>query len=840
MPMQKLQREERLHVNDSVRARRQRWRVRDIRSFEQCRLIGLQGIGGLTADRERRVLVPFEHVEPIHESQRVRRVRMRRWRERCRALLADAHPAGALQSARHARIDLVAYQLAPALAVMRGEASRVLIADEVGLGKTIQAGLIISALKAFGAADRALLIVPAGLREQWQGELADRFGVEAAIVDMTCARRRAATLPVGLNPWTTFPVAIASIDYVKRPEVLPALLQCHWDLIVVDEAHGVTPESERHGAVSALAAQASYVVLLTATPHNGDRAAFDALCDLGQANDADRLLIFRRRRCDVAPGHARRVHRMDVRSSAAERRMYERLEQFSRALERERQSDPAAALTLTMLHKRALSSARSLELSVKRRLAVLDSSDPNPLMQLALPLDDGDGERSPADATPGWTWPPLENAERERRLLETLAAAAQQASLRETKLARLRSLLARLQARHEPAIVFTEYRDTLAHVQRALGGRCALIHGGLSRDERRTALDDFQHGRCNVLLATDAAGEGLNLHHNCRVVINLELPWNPMRLEQRIGRVDRIGQRRRVHVFNLIATEVGEQRLFERLAGRIASARSVLGASNPLSVESSERVERLSATETTTTECTGAGAPSPARAYADASPQRASRCGDAWPQAHLETATVRLARFEAEAENERQRLTKARLLCPGGRVPPAADVFGPTIARARKPATRARLGSQLLVIVRQVCEDMAGHVVAARLTSLLVRPRHCPANCTNSDVETLLRSLERELERLDARDWLMQTASTIERFWHTRLSRELSIAGEPGAQSAAESQPGLFDRRLERVEAERLEADRDRNARFRRQRAVMVRRSTVVTGEIRPVLILAS
>ena len=150
------------------------------------------------------------------------------------------------------------------------------------------------------------------------------------------------------------------------------------------------------------------------------------------------------------------------------------------------------------------------------------------------------------------------------------------------------------------AIVFTEYRDTLAHVRRMLATPCAMIHGGLSRDERRAALDDFQQGRCSVLLATDAAGEGLNLHHTCRVVVNLELPWNPMRLEQRIGRVDRIGQTRRVHAFNLIASEVGEERLAERLAARIASARSAVGASNPLCAESGDRIESLSTSDIAT------------------------------------------------------------------------------------------------------------------------------------------------------------------------------------------------------------------------------------------------
>jgi superfamily II DNA or RNA helicase len=807
LAMQELQQQEQPYVNDSVRARRQRWRVRAIRSFESCQLITLRGTGTLNYDQEYRVVAPFERVERIQESQRVRRVRMRGYRRRCRALIAEARPAGALQTALHARIDLVPYQLEPALAIMRGEGSRVLIADEVGLGKTIQAGLIVAELKAFCAADRVLLLVPAGLREQWQSELGERFRIAAAIVDMAGARRRAAALPVDLNPWTTFPLAVTSIDYAKRPEVLPALLQCHWDVVVVDEAHGITPDSDRYRAVFALAARASHVVLLTATPHNGDRAAFDALCSLGQTSDGDPLLVFRRRRVDVAPGHARRVHRVDVRSSAAERRMYERLEQFSRALELERRADPAARLTLTMLHKRALSSAWSLETSVRRRLAVLDSSAANPFVQLALPLDDAGGELSPADEPPGWMWPSLENAERERRLLQSLADAAQQAALRETKIACLMRLLARLHARRESAIVFTEYRDTLAHVRRMLATPCALIHGGLSRDERRAALDDFRQRRCTVLLATDAAGEGLNLHHACRVVVNLELPWNPMRLEQRIGRVDRIGQTRRVHAFNLIASEVGEERLCERLAARIASARSAVGASNPLCEDSGDRIERLSTSEIVT--------------------------------ADLPPAAVPLVRFDAEAESECQRLIEARRHCEDTRFSLAADVNRPWVARARKPITRARLGKHVLVILRQTCDDMAGHTVAARLVPLLIRRDWCAPRGTELDAEALLRRLEPELGRFQD-DWLAQTAATIERFWQRRVARELSIALAADPRDTSESQPGLFDRRVERAQAARLDADRERQAIAERRLAVMARRSTVVLAGIRASLILVS
>ena len=136
----------------------------------------------------------------------------------------------------------------------------------------------------------------------------------------------------------------------------------------------------------------------------------------------------------------------------------------------------------------------------------------------------------------------------------------------------------------EPAIVFTEYRDTLLHLQASLGFPSVTLHGGMTRDERLEAIRHFTHGGGRLLLATDAGGEGLNLQRACRLVVNLELPWNPMRLEQRIGRVDRIGQRRPVHVIHLIARDSDESRVLFRLQSRVARARADIGGADPLGI----------------------------------------------------------------------------------------------------------------------------------------------------------------------------------------------------------------------------------------------------------------
>src|SRR5262249_7128643 len=163
---------------------------------------------------------------------------------------------------------------------------------------------------------------------------------------------------------------------------------------------------------------------------------------------------------------------------------------------------------------------------------------------------------SDADCPPPWpSTLGLADRERERRLLTALLDAAREASGNETKLRRIATLLRRTR---EPLVIFTEYRDTLLHLLPRVAPPTVVPHGGLGREDRAHALRTFASTPEGVLLATDAAAEGLNLHHHCRSVVNLELPWSPSRLEQRIGRVDRIGQSRTVHAFHLVAVATGE------------------------------------------------------------------------------------------------------------------------------------------------------------------------------------------------------------------------------------------------------------------------------------------
>jgi len=768
-PMQELQPV--IRVGDRVRVRRQRWRVVAARAFDSCRLVTLTGLGPFNIGLEQSVLVPFDRIEPLAPSTRIRFVRPQQWRRRCRALIASDTSAGQLRALHHAAIDVLPHQLEPALAVVRGLGSRVLLADEVGLGKTIQAGLIVAELRARGAADRCLVLAPSGLRDQWLSELSDRFALPFIVIDAHTARVRAAQLPAGLNPWTTTPAVITSIDYVKRAEVLPAALASRWDIVVIDEAHGAAPGSDRHHAVAALCRRAPHVILLTATPHNGEREAFEALCGLGSHGEP--LLVFRRDRRAVTLGAGRRVHCVPIASTAAERRMHALLARFAQAVRAEHgDRNRDTWLALTTLHKRALSSARSLQESVQRRLTGLSAAGGDLPDQLTLPLDDDRGELDASDQAPPWTAPALADAGQEQRLLVRIAEAAALAAKDESKLRRLTRLLERLRRMGESAIVFTEYRDTLEHIRRTLGISCTTLHGGMGREERRTALDDFRSGRHTLLLATDAGGEGLSLHDRCRIVINLELPWNPMRLEQRVGRVDRIGQRCCVHAFNLIARDTGELRIFDRLKARIERARNDIGSSDPL--ESSAAGEAAAVQIVL-------GAGEPARSDIERDP----------------SSSRTFVTLTDDAKDERVKALYVRALVRQSRSSLEVDAV-PWLTCARRPVTRMRLDGNTLLILQTVLEDGTGRTIAVRATPIVIDTARRLSRRHVGDARVMLRQLIVEPALLTAAGSLQQSAPVAahERFWRVRLDRERAIATSLTESARVSAfQPGLFDAR---------------------------------------------
>jgi hypothetical protein len=439
-------------IGGLVEVRGEPWRLTQTAAFDGCTILTLEGRDASRAPRRLRVIAPFDRARPITDGRLIRRSRPAVLRAALSAI-AEARPARGLWTAAGAAIDLLPYQLEPALAAIGG-ATRLLLADAVGLGKTIQAGLLLAELRERGWVDRALILCPSGLRATWARELRERFRIDATVLDQAALADTAATLPPGINPWSGHAVTIASIDLVKRPEVLAAVAAEPIDLLIADEAHHLTPGTDRGAAVARLAARAPWCVLVSATPHSGDEAAFTYLTSLGAHGDA--IAVFRRSRQDAGLPSARRSHVLTVTPREDEAALLAAVDEYTRALwvatGRDQQAVRLIAVTLA---RRASSTPLALERTLARRLALLSLQPVEPL-QPRLPWDEEDEEDGAAPdallATPG-----LRSAIEERRIIERMLALARTCGAG-SKIRRISRLLARVR---EPLVVFTEYRDSV-------------------------------------------------------------------------------------------------------------------------------------------------------------------------------------------------------------------------------------------------------------------------------------------------------------------------------------------------------------------------------------------
>lgn len=516
------------------------------------------------------LLEPFDRLHALGSPRGARKVSTGWLRHWVAAWPSTAWPATPVSAPVDLPVALLPHQLSPALAVMGGVSTRVLLADAVGQGKTIEAGVLIRELSSRGAADRVLILTPLTLRDQWRSELAVRCHLDADLVDRAALRARDRQTPAGLNPFQSPGIVLLSLDLAKQPDVLVRLAHHCWDVLVIDEAHGVGGDSARAAAAAALGARARIVVLLTATPHAGDGVAFARLCAIGRLDGEPPPLWFRHR---VWPGVAHgptKTRDISPRRSDDERSCAAALGAYVRRLERT--GMPAACLIALVLRKRLLSSPAALAASLQHRMNCLERPDP-PAGQSSLPFDDEETESGDADQPAVLREAGLADPRTETALLTAAHQAAQRAAASWSKASALRRLL---RSTREQVLVFSEYRDTLLPLAMALSDQTPVVtlHGGSSPAMRATTLAQFADRRARVLMATDVAAEGLNLQHTCRLVVHVELPWSPARLEQRNGRVDRLGQPRRVHVWRLLGDPLHESRIIAALSARLARMRA--------------------------------------------------------------------------------------------------------------------------------------------------------------------------------------------------------------------------------------------------------------------------
>lgn len=609
-----------------VRLRDRRWEVESVRGAGTQTLLELRRADDRPGPRRLTVL---PELEPTLQPEPARALRFElgnpvRLNQLHDALaLTMAHGRGDLLAVEHGRIDVEPYQLVPVVAAMQQPKTRLLVADDVGLGKTIEAGLILMELARRGRADRVLIACPAGLQEQWVEEMAFRFNLAFTKVDSKQWLELRRSYPASVSPWMTVPLAVSSIDYLKNN--LGAISAAPpFDVVIVDEAHHVARAFAGEGRSSAtdrsrlartLADHSRELILLSATPHNGYAESFASVLQLlsphlagddGSLNpELVKPYVVRRLKDDVARGNppqpiSRRnsPQPIAVVPTAREKEIHQRLRGHSkRVLRALRDTDSyyVQAFALEVLRKRALSSPYALLQSLRRRaenlgISPTDHTGKRRLDALhtyrgdvAVPENDlGEIEEIALQGVAAHL--DSDALEEEQRLVRTLLEQVEALTAGDdSKLSRLRGWLEGFRAgrRGERVIVFTEYRDTLDHLEKRVGlGPILRIDGTVPLAKRKAVLDQFAATPGAILLATDAAGEGLNLQEACHVVVHYELPWNPNRLEQRNGRVDRFGQQHIVEISYLYLTDTRDEDILHRLREKLAEITRQLGSSS--------------------------------------------------------------------------------------------------------------------------------------------------------------------------------------------------------------------------------------------------------------------
>ena len=493
---------------------------------------------------------------------------------------------------------------------------RLLFADEVGLGKTIEAGMVIAELKARGRVRRVLIVAPKGVQLQWVSELALHFGEEFVLVGPG-----GVPVDAGINPWTTFDQVVCSVDSIKplsarkgwAPERvvehnrqrLDAIAAAGWDLIVFDEAHHVSGSSDdvaRHRLAVELAAIAPHALLLSATPHSGKSDAFARLLGLLDDRFVHGLPMTRE---FVAPLVVRsdKRHTTDNRGKPlfqprttrlrivpygqrdVEEQLYDAITDYVRFGYQRAKTEkrPAVGFLVLLMQRLASSSTAAVLSALERRHAaiVVEGTQLRLFPEGAEEWGDLTGEEQ-VDALQGALGAAWGNELAEVELLINLARRATGAGLD----AKARDLLALIDdlasTEGDPSlkvVVFTEFMQTqsmLLDMFEGAGISAVAINGGLGIHERAIVQAEFRD-RARVLVSTDAGGEGINLQF-AHVIVNYDLPWSPSRIEQRIGRVDRIGQAHAVQAFNLAMEHSVDARVLEVLQTKLAVILAELGA----------------------------------------------------------------------------------------------------------------------------------------------------------------------------------------------------------------------------------------------------------------------
>jgi superfamily II DNA or RNA helicase len=568
-----------------------------------------------------------------------------------------------IQSPFHGAVQIEDFQLVPLLKALRMPRVNLLIADDVGLGKTVEAGLILSELLLRRRIQRVLILTPASLRMQWRDEMWDKFSLPFDLIDRdsTSALRR--QLGMDANPWRTFSRSIASYHYLRQPDVLDQFLAASsmphgsahlpWDLLIVDECHNLMPsafgeDSDLCRMLRLIAPQFEHRLFLSATPHNGHTRSFSGLLEIldpVRFSQTDELkpaekariqqVVIRRLKRDINERttppkfcHRHPVKPLLLSLSRAELALSEAFSSFRDAVHKltaklDARGRRSGSFAVEILGKRLLScsiafaeSWRRCKLGMSEAEAIGDAEVDVARRALEKEADD-DREAQSREATAvtvvgAWLKglatdlrneiQALDRAVKDLGLDGNQDEIVDRDPVSDARHEGLRHLVETLLRQSgawrsdERLVVFTEYKTTLDYLTRRLRQRyeperILTLYGGMDESERDLVKQAFNDpaNPVRILVATDAASEGLNLQRTARYLLHFDCPWNPSKLEQRNGRIDRHGQARDVTIHYFMTDQDQDIRFQAHVIGKADEMREDLGSINELFDEAAHR-----------------------------------------------------------------------------------------------------------------------------------------------------------------------------------------------------------------------------------------------------------
>ncbi len=581
-----------------VEIRDSEWRVRNVvRSTDGGYLLACEGLSELVRGREGHFLTELEGQVRVLDPKQTRLVDDTTSGYQASFLYLDTTirkiPASGTRIClgHRAALDPLPFQLDPAIQALEQPRSRILIADAVGLGKTLEAGILVSELIARGRGKRILVLAVKSMLAQFQQEFWNRFTVPLVRLDSLGLQRVRNRIPGNHNPFHYFDRAIISIDTLKQDiEYRHYLEQAYWDIIIIDEAHNVAERSghsQRARLAKLLATRSDTLIMLSATPHDGKARSFASLMnmldptaianpdDYAHEDFRDKGLVIRRFKKDVSDQLGEYQHERDIDvvrtpASPAEEEAYAILEDLSFNTLDGRKGGGGAQLFRTTLKKALYSSPAACLSTIENRIRRLEKQEATP--QIAEDLDKLQGLRLAVQAIRSAAF------RKYQRLLALLGDGPE-------------SLGWQSHDSEDRLVIFTESLRTLdfleEHLPKALKlkkDQVSVLRGDRSDRELMEVVDAFGRGESPVrlLLCSDVAAEGINLHHLSHRLIHFDVPWSLMVFQQRNGRIDRYGQTHQPQIRYLVTESANprvrdEQRVLEVLIEKDQQAQRNIG-----------------------------------------------------------------------------------------------------------------------------------------------------------------------------------------------------------------------------------------------------------------------